>query len=96
MTTAQPGLLPLSHWVKSLLIFVIVESGNDCADVLVAMTIEISTSIKLLVFILIKLVWLRFEPIGFKYRALTFVILCGCHPELVEGQQLNIGCLLNI
>ena len=54
MATAQPGLFLLSHSVKSLLIFVIVESGSDCANVLATITrFEIRNSIKFLVFIFV-------------------------------------------
>jgi hypothetical protein len=89
MTIAQPGLFPLSHREKSLLIFVIVESGNDCANVLAAITIEIRNSIKLLVFVLIKLVWLRFERISFEYRTLTFVSLCDLYASVVVILNLS-------
>src|SRR4249920_1848031 len=89
MTTAQPGLFPLSHWEKSLLIFVMVESGNDCANVLAAITIEIRTSSKLLVFVLIKLVWLRFEPSSFEYRTLIFVTLCDVYACVIVILSLS-------
>src|ERR1041385_2314881 len=50
MATAQPGLLFLSHKVKSLLIFEIIESGNACASVPTETSkFDIRNSIKLLV-----------------------------------------------